>query len=74
MFCKILFCVLIAAYFLLLFPEGKFMLFHEALRVDMALSFMLTLLYRSIRVFFLTKVIVCLVVICIVLIWLINGQ
>jgi len=50
------------------------MLFHEALRVDMALSFMLTLLYRSIRVFFLTKVIVCLVVICIVLIWLINGQ
>lgn len=45
------------------------MLFHEALRVDMAVRFMLTLLYGSIRVFFVTKVIVWLAVICMILIW-----
>lgn len=68
-FCKIVSCVLIATYSFLLFLEGKIMLFHEALRVDMAVRFMLTLLYGSIRVFFVTKVIVWLAVICMILIW-----
>lgn len=70
--CKILSSVPLATHFLLPFPEGKITLFHEALRVDMTLCFMLTVLYRSIKRvgfgFFVTKVIVYLAVICVILI------
>lgn len=43
-FCKIVSCVLIATYFLLLALRRKIMLFHEGLRVDMALHFIPILL------------------------------